>query len=106
MKNEEIELFIRLKYNLVSGDKSTWKYFDLYPEIVRIRWSRLCNRNLRGVEFSDEHLSKWKMKHIDWIVIRGRREGKKMEPNGPDEAVWDKLREWLVEFLYEYETDK
>ena len=47
----DIETFIRLKYEIITSDQNTWSRLDRYPESVKKNWAWRCAADV-------EHLAK------------------------------------------------
>jgi hypothetical protein len=42
----DLKSFVRLKYQILTKDKSTWYLCETYPKIVRIKWALRCARDV------------------------------------------------------------
>ena len=40
------ETYVRLKYQIVTSDKSTWGFCQTYPQIVRVKWALRCAKEV------------------------------------------------------------
>jgi len=132
--NKEAELFLKLKYNIITQDMSTWHYCNSYPLIVIYNWIAKCifldqylfddyqDHNL--VSYNIDLIKQYIDGDIDYTIVNANWKypssnfshkynriyyvlQPEMAPSGimsATELDWNGIIEILIEELYNYEN--